>query len=192
MRFHSISMVNLKSVAQRYDHYDWRERHRGVRYLSIWLLIFGGILILAGVGLSGLLISGKITLPYSAGVRVAVTAGVFILGLLLGSALLAMSRILSMVVDVERSTRFASNIWFILEERTLPKKAVRKRHLRNIRLGMKILPACNFRHHHFLYCHCHNPFRPLEIISKIRGIPGSPLRHLRNLSPYKIMPRNSV
>jgi hypothetical protein len=110
-------MVNLESVKERYGRYDWGERNRCVRYLSVWLLIFGSILIIAGVVLSALLITSRIALPYASGTRMLVTAGVLILGLLLGSGLLAMSRMLCMVLDVERNTRYAMNIWFILEEK---------------------------------------------------------------------------
>ncbi len=113
------TMVNLESVKQRYDRYDWGERHRMVRYLSLWLLIFGSILVIAGVILSVLLITGRIPLPYSSGTRVLISTGVLILGLLLGSGLLMMSRILAMITDVERNTRYAMNIWFILEEKDL-------------------------------------------------------------------------
>jgi small-conductance mechanosensitive channel len=120
---HSISMVNLESVKERYGRYDWGERHRWVRYLSVWLLIFGNILIIAGVVLSVLLITGRIALPYASGTRVLVTVAVLILGLLLGSGLLAMSRVLCMVLDVERNTRYAMNIWFILEEKDLSEES---------------------------------------------------------------------
>ncbi len=113
------TMVNLESVKQRYDRYDWGERHRMVRYLSLWLLIFGSILVIAGVILSVLLITGRIPLSYSSGTRLLISTGILILGLLLGSGLLMMSRILAMITDVERNTRYAMNIWFILEEKDL-------------------------------------------------------------------------
>jgi hypothetical protein len=112
-------MVSLESVKERYNRYDWGERHRMVRYLSVWLLLFGAILILTGVVLSILLIAGRLVLPYSPGTRILITAAVLILGLLLGSGLLTMSRVLSMILDVERHTRYAMNIWFILEEKDL-------------------------------------------------------------------------
>ncbi len=112
-------MVDLESVKERYSRYEWGERHSWVRYLSGWLLIFGCVLILAGVVISILLLIGRISLPYSAGVRLVILIGILILGLLLGSGLLVLSRILSMMLDVERSTRYAMNIWFILEEKDL-------------------------------------------------------------------------
>jgi hypothetical protein len=112
-------MVNLESVKERNSRYEWGERHPWVRYLSGWLLMFGSVLILAGVVLSILLLIGRISLPYSAGVRLVILIGILILGLLLGSGLLVLSGILSMMLDVERSTRYAMNIWFILEEKDL-------------------------------------------------------------------------
>jgi hypothetical protein len=112
-------MVDLKSVKQRYGHYEWEERHQEVHYLSLWLLIFGAILIIAGLVLSVLIFTGKIAVPYSSGTRLMIAMGVLILGLLLGSGLLAMSRMLGMVLDVEQNTRYAMNIWFILEEKDL-------------------------------------------------------------------------
>jgi hypothetical protein len=118
-RDHSILMVDLESVKRRYGRYEWGERHHVVRYLSIWLLVFGTILIVAGVVLAALMITGRIALPYASGTRILITTGVLILGLLLGSGLLVMSRMLSMVLDVEQNTLFAMNIWFILEEKDL-------------------------------------------------------------------------
>jgi small-conductance mechanosensitive channel len=112
-------MADLKSIKQRYGRYEWEERHQGVYYLSIWLLIFGVILIIAGIVLFILLLTGKIVLPYASNTRILISAAVLILGLLLGSGILAMSRMLMMVLDVERSTRYAMNIWFILEEKDL-------------------------------------------------------------------------
>jgi small-conductance mechanosensitive channel len=116
-------MVDLDSVKRRYGRYEWGERHRIVRYLSIWLLVFGAILIVAGVVLAALMITGRIALPYASGTRLLITTGVLILGLLLGSGLLVMSRMLSMVLDVEQNTRFAMNIWFILEEKDLAEES---------------------------------------------------------------------
>jgi uncharacterized membrane protein YidH (DUF202 family) len=112
-------MANLESIRRRYTHYDWEERNREVHYLSIWLLIFGIILIIAGIVLTALVLSGRIALPYGPGTRIAISAGLLLLGILLGSGLLAMSRMLHMVRDVERHTRYAMNIWFILEEKDL-------------------------------------------------------------------------
>jgi hypothetical protein len=112
-------MVDLKSIKQRYARYDWEERNQEGHYLSIWLLIFGAILIVAGIALSVLLITGRIAVPYGTGTRNLISAGVLILGILLGSGILTMSRMLSMVLDIERNTRYAMNIWFILEEKDL-------------------------------------------------------------------------
>ncbi|MDD1678689.1 MAG: hypothetical protein LUO93_05845 [Methanomicrobiales archaeon] len=114
-----MSMVNLESIRRRHGRYEWEERHRDAQYLSIWLLIFGAILIIAGVVLSILMLSGRIALPYSSGIRIVIAIVVLLLGLLLGSALLAVSRMLRMVRDVEQNTRYAMNIWFILEEKDL-------------------------------------------------------------------------
>jgi hypothetical protein len=117
-------MVDLESVKRRYGRYEWEERHREVRYLSIWLLIFGAILIIAGLVLSVLIFTGKIALPYSSGTRTMVGTGALIFGLLLGSGLFSMSRMLGMVLDVEQNTRFAMNIWFILEEKDLAEEGI--------------------------------------------------------------------
>jgi hypothetical protein len=112
-------MVDLESVKQRYPRFEWDEGHRGVRYLSIGELIFGSVLILTGLVLFALVITGRIALPYAPTTRFLVAAGVLILGLLLGSGLLTMSRMLCMAMEVERNTRYAMNIWFILEEKDL-------------------------------------------------------------------------
>jgi small-conductance mechanosensitive channel len=112
-------MVDLGAIKRRYTQYSWSEQYEWVRYLSIWFLIFGAILILTGVALSLLLLTGRLYVPYASTTRILLSTGIFLLGLLLGSGLLAISRMLAMVRDVERSTRFAMNIWFILEERDL-------------------------------------------------------------------------
>ena len=120
----SVRMADMDSIKRRHTQYDWGERHRRVRYLSLWLLVFGALLIVTGIAISVLMITGRIPLPYASSTKILVSAGILILGLLLGSGLLAVSRTLAMVKDIETSTRFAMNIWFILEERDLSEENV--------------------------------------------------------------------
>ncbi|MDD1673002.1 MAG: hypothetical protein LUP99_01155 [Methanomicrobiales archaeon] len=119
MRFESISMADLESIKRRNAQYEWGELHQHVRLLSLWLLILGTLLILLGIALPALIFAGKISLPYTPSTRILISVGIFILGLLLGSGIITLSRVLSIFVDVERSTRYAMNIWFILEKRDL-------------------------------------------------------------------------
>ena len=112
-------MADLESIKQRNTQYEWGERHRRACLLSLWLLILGAIMILLGIVLPALIFAGKISLPYTLSTRILISGGIFILGLLLGSGILTFSWVLSIFVDVERSTRYAMNIWFILEERDL-------------------------------------------------------------------------
>jgi hypothetical protein len=114
-----IGLSNLASLRRRYDMYDWEDRYRYGRILSLWLSIFGVLLVIIGLLLAALLVAGKIPLPYSPTTRLVLALSMVILGLLLGSGMLALSQILHAAIDTEQSTRYAANIWFILEEHDL-------------------------------------------------------------------------
>lgn len=97
--------------------YDWDERFGVLRILSYIILIFGIALILAAFVLCAGILMGKIPLSYSASTKIIIAALSLIIGLVLGLGSLVGSLLIKTFIAIERNTRYAMNVWFILEER---------------------------------------------------------------------------
>lgn len=97
--------------------YDWNVRYHGAARLSLSLLIIGSVVILLGLVLAGGILIGRIPLPYTPATRLLVALASLIAGLLFGLSLLTFSQLIRIMIVTERNTRYAMNVWMILEER---------------------------------------------------------------------------
>lgn len=97
--------------------YDWNVRYLGAARLSIFLLIVGIVCILLGLVLAGGILLGRIPLPYAPSTRLLLAIASLVAGLLFGLTLLTFSQVIRIMIATERNTRYAMNVWLVLEER---------------------------------------------------------------------------
>lgn len=110
-------MPSIEPVAKRHREYRWGERYQFVGYLSLSLLIVGMLFIVLGLAIPVVLLSGSISLPYALSTRLAIGILSLVFGLFFGLICMSASRILLLLKELEHHTRYAMNIWLILEER---------------------------------------------------------------------------
>jgi len=116
-------VVDISSIIQRYDRYDWDEKFGSLRILSSVVLIFGIILVLVALVLCGGILLGKIPLSYSASTKATIALVSLIIGLVLGLGSIVGSLLIRIFVAMERNMRYAMNVWLILEERDFGEEA---------------------------------------------------------------------
>ncbi|MDD1671705.1 MAG: putative sulfate/molybdate transporter [Methanomicrobiales archaeon] len=110
-------MDGTGSIKRRYDMYDWNVRYQGAARLSTSLLIVGSVFIFLGLVLAAGILLGRIPLPYAPSTRLLLAIASLVAGLLFGLSLLTLSQVIRLMIVTERNTRYAMNVWMILEER---------------------------------------------------------------------------